>query len=61
MTDGWLAIASIILSVLAPVGIFVARHWIIARISKGVQHHFDRQIEEVRVGKLFWIKSVLKQ
>jgi hypothetical protein len=48
MTDGWLAIISIVLWALAPFGIFIARHWIIAFISKGVQHQFDRQIEEVR-------------
>jgi hypothetical protein len=48
MIDSGLAIASIVISVVAPLGIYVARHWIIARISKGIQHNFDLQIEEVR-------------
>jgi hypothetical protein len=48
MWKSWLAIVSTILWIVVPIVIFIARHWIIARISKGVQHHFDRQIEELR-------------
>jgi hypothetical protein len=48
MTDDWLGIASIILSLLVPLGLFVGRHWIMARISRGVQHQFDREIEALR-------------
>src|SRR5262249_21937940 len=48
MLETWLPIISFALWVLVPFGMFVGRHWIIARISKGVQHHFDRKIEELR-------------
>jgi hypothetical protein len=29
-------------------GIFIGRNWLVARITKGVQHDFDLKIEEVR-------------
>src|SRR5690348_12086054 len=48
MIYDWPGVVSIVLWVLASVGVFVARHWIVAQISKGVQHNFDRQIEELR-------------
>ena len=41
----WLALLSIIISVGTPVAIFLARNWLKAHIEKGVQHHFDVQIE----------------
>ena len=48
MSEGWLAIVSVILWIVAPIAIFISRHWIIAYVSKGVQHHFDREIEKLR-------------
>jgi hypothetical protein len=40
------------LSALAPwvvlAGLFLGRHWILARIEKGLQHGFDRRLEELR-------------
>jgi hypothetical protein len=40
------------LSALAPwvmlAGLFLGRHWLAARIEKGVQHRFDRRLEELR-------------
>jgi hypothetical protein len=44
----WMPWISLGLSVGTPVAFFVSRNWIKARIEKGVQHHFDRQIEGVR-------------
>jgi len=29
-------------------GLFLGRHWLVARIEKGVQHGFDRRLEELR-------------
>jgi hypothetical protein len=48
MGYGWLSILSAILSIALPIALFAARHWIVARISKGVQHQFDREIEQLR-------------
>lgn len=48
MVDNWPAIASILLWIIVPTAIFIARHWIVAVIAKGVQHRFDRTIEELR-------------
>lgn len=48
MSAGWLAIVSAIPWIVASIVIFISRNWIIARLSKGVQHHFDRKIEELR-------------
>ncbi len=46
--DFWLPILSICISVALPVAMFVARNWLVAWISKGVQHGFDVKIEELR-------------
>jgi hypothetical protein len=46
--DSWLSILSICLSVGLPIAIFIARHWLLARITKSVQHTFDVQIERLR-------------
>jgi hypothetical protein len=43
-----IALLSIVISAGTPIAIFLARNWIKARIEKGVQHHFDVQIEGVR-------------
>jgi hypothetical protein len=48
MANNWPAIASIVLWVVVPIGIFIARNWIAASITKGVQHRFDREIEKLR-------------
>jgi hypothetical protein len=48
MSENWLAILSIILWIVVPFVVFLARHWIIARVTQNVKHHFDRQIEELR-------------
>ncbi|MGO9047047.1 MAG: hypothetical protein ACLQFW_09195 [Xanthobacteraceae bacterium] len=48
MSERWLAIASTVPWLVVPVIIFIGRHWIVARISKGVQHHFDNEIEKLR-------------
>lgn len=44
----WLALLSLAISAGTPIAIFLARNWFKARIEKGVQHHFDVQIEAVR-------------
>jgi hypothetical protein len=44
----FLNLLALLISVSTPIGIFVARNWFKARIEKGVQHHFDVQIEDVR-------------
>ena len=44
----WMPWVSLGVSVGTPVAFFVGRNWLKARIEKGVQHHFDRQIEGVR-------------
>jgi hypothetical protein len=46
--DFWLSILSICISIGLPLAIFVARNWVVAWITKGVQHRFDVKIEEVR-------------
>ena len=48
MWENWLSILSIILWIVVPTLIFIARHWLIAWVSGAVQHNFDSQIEEVR-------------
>lgn len=49
MSQGHLALVlTILFWVVVPVVGFIARHWIVATISKSVQHHFDRKLEEVR-------------
>jgi HEPN domain-containing protein len=48
MMIDWLSIISLVLSLAVPLGLFIGRHWLIARVSKGVQHHFDREIEQLR-------------
>jgi hypothetical protein len=48
---GWIASLSLLLHgawILGLVVAFVGRHWLRARIEKGIQHGFDRQIEAVR-------------
>jgi hypothetical protein len=45
---GWLPWISLFFSVGTPLVIFIGRNWLKARIEKGVQHHFDRQMEEIR-------------
>jgi hypothetical protein len=44
----WLSILSIIPWIVVPIIGFVLRHWIVAVISRGVQHQFDREIEQLR-------------
>lgn len=44
----WLPWISLVVSVASPLAIFVGRNWLKARIEKGVQHSFDKQIEVVR-------------
>jgi hypothetical protein len=44
----WLSILSICISLGVPVAIFVARNWLVAWISKSVQHRFDVRLEELR-------------
>jgi hypothetical protein len=44
----WMPWVSLGVSLGTPVAVFVGRNWLKARIEKGVQHHFDRQIEGVR-------------
>jgi len=44
----WLSILSIAIWLGAPVAIFIARNWLVAWISKGVQHRFDVEIEKLR-------------
>jgi hypothetical protein len=44
----YLLVIQTILWIAVPVTIFIARHWIIALVSKSVQHHFDREIENLR-------------
>jgi hypothetical protein len=39
---------SALLWLVVPVVIFVGRHWIMARVRRGVEHQFDIQIEEIR-------------
>jgi hypothetical protein len=46
--DTSLAVLSICFSVGLPIAIFVARHWLLARISKSVQHDFDVRLEKLR-------------
>ena len=41
----WISFAVIIL---APLVLFVSKNWIIAQITKGVQHDFDVKLEELR-------------
>jgi hypothetical protein len=48
IADHWLSILSICVSVGLPIVIFAARNWLVAWISKGVQHHFDVRLEELR-------------
>jgi hypothetical protein len=43
-----LNLLALLISVSTPIVIFLARNWFKARIEKGVQHHFDVQIEDVR-------------
>ena len=44
----WLSIASLVVSLVVPAAIFVARNWLLARITKGVEHQFNVKIEGVR-------------
>jgi hypothetical protein len=44
----WVGLISIAISVGTPIAIFLSRNWFKARIEKGIQHHFDVQIERVR-------------
>jgi len=46
--DDQLAIVSIILWVLVPLVVFLARNWLVTWITKGVQHRFDIELEKVR-------------
>lgn len=46
--DHIVSIAAFALWVATAVVIFVGRNWLLARISKGVQHHFDLKLEEIR-------------
>jgi hypothetical protein len=44
----WLSILPIFISLGVPFAIFVGRNWLVAWISKGVQHQFDVKLEELR-------------
>ncbi|SDR87094.1 hypothetical protein [Bradyrhizobium canariense] len=44
----WLPRISLLISLAVPLGIFIGRHWMKARLEKGVQHRFDLKIEEMR-------------
>ena len=44
----WLSVLSICLSVALPLAVYAGRNWLVAWISKGVQHGFDVKIEELR-------------
>jgi hypothetical protein len=44
----WVPWISLAVSAGTPLAIFVGRNWLKARIEKGVQYHFDRQLEEIR-------------
>jgi uncharacterized protein YfbU (UPF0304 family) len=44
----WIPWISLVFSVGTPLAIFIGRNWLKARIEKGVQHGFDRQMEEMR-------------
>jgi hypothetical protein len=46
--EDWLSIISFCVSVGVPTTIFFARHWLLARISRSVQHGFDVKLEELR-------------
>ncbi len=46
--DLWLAILSICISFAWPLAAFVARNWLVAWISKGVEYRFDVKLEELR-------------
>jgi hypothetical protein len=46
--DDWLSLFAFIISLGTPAAIFLGRNWLKARIEKGIQHHFDLAIEEVR-------------
>lgn len=48
MPSDWIAAISLALWFAVPIGVFISRHWIVARITKGVQHQFDREIEGLR-------------
>ncbi|WP_271570440.1 hypothetical protein [Bradyrhizobium sp. CCBAU 11386] len=41
----WISLA---VSLATPLAIFTGRNWLKARIEKGVQHGFDRKIEQMR-------------
>lgn len=47
VTD-WLPWISLAIYILTAVGIFVGRNWLKAQVEKGVQHGFDRRLEEMR-------------
>lgn len=44
----FLSIASLVISIGVPLGIFVGRRWIIVFVSKSVEHRFNLKIEAVR-------------
>lgn len=44
----WLSIASLVVSLIVPAAIFAARNWLLARITRGVEHQFNVKIEGVR-------------
>ena len=39
---------SLLLAVATPIALLACRTWIVARITKGVQHKFDEELEELR-------------
>jgi len=44
----WIAWLSVALWIASGVAIFAGRHWLIARVQRGVQHSFDQKIEQLR-------------
>jgi len=48
MSYDWLSILSIGLWLVVPAVIFLSKNWLLARITKGVQHEFDVKMEQLR-------------
>lgn len=48
MIETALVIIQLILWIIVPIVVFACRNWIVAAITKGIQHNFDRKIETLR-------------
>jgi hypothetical protein len=44
----WVTWINLLLAIATPIALLACRTWIIARITKGVQHDFDVNLEELR-------------